>query len=70
MGSFAVSSSSYLGANLEAVVKDTHVEGLSHFDLHLVRVKTLGGITHMEPRISDGTIQRSIKSMHLAVLVD
>ena len=42
VGSTFVSYSSYLGAHLEAVVKDTHVEGLSHFDLHLVGVKTLG----------------------------
>lgn len=57
-------------ANLEAVVKDAHVEGLSHFDLHLVGVKTLGRITHMKPGISDSTIQRSVKSMHFTVLID
>lgn len=63
-------STTHLGSNLKAVVQNAHVKRLSHFNLHLVRMEAFGGITHMKSRIPDCTIERSIQSVDLAVLVD
>lgn len=55
---------------VERVVKDAHVECLSHGNLVVICLQGLCALLHVHTRCVNCSIERSIQSHHLVVLVN
>lgn len=52
---------------LKAVVKDAHVESLSHGDLLIIGLKSFVAVHHCRV---DGAVQRPVQANHFVILVN